>query len=83
MIFKCPYAERRPGQPLLFCKKRDKTCVNQRFCTTRRETVLTQFSKDCPARKEGNFVPSDAPKKKQKQKNAEKKAKPKKETDAE
>lgn len=74
MIYKCPFAERRPGKPLLFCKKLDKECANQRFCNVRRETVLTQFAKDCPARKNENPAPVPAPK--QKPKATQKKKKP-------
>ncbi|MBR4873822.1 MAG: hypothetical protein IKV00_08295 [Clostridia bacterium] len=51
MNYNCPYAERRHGTILLFCKKRNNDCMNQRFCRQRGETVLTQYAKDCPARK--------------------------------
>ena len=51
MNYNCPYAERRHGTILLFCTKRNNDCMNQRFCRQRGETVLTQYAKDCPARK--------------------------------
>lgn len=50
MNYHCPYAERRHGTILLFCKKRNADCMNQRFCRQRGETVLTQYAKECPAR---------------------------------
>ena len=87
MIYKCPHAVRRPGKLFLFCKKRNKDCVNQRFCSIRRETVLTQFAKDCPARREDTLtiapVTEPAPAQKQKQKATAKKAKVKQETETE
>ena len=46
----CPNARREARTPLLQCARTGKPCVNQRYCTKRKETVLTAYAKDCPGR---------------------------------
>lgn len=51
-LYNCPHAKRQNGKVLIFCRVKNNSCGNQRYCPKEGKTILTEQAADCPLRKD-------------------------------